>query len=179
MKFKRFKDWKEETKVLILRMWMAGAVMFFMAMDAIGGAYQDGIGWFIRIISLLVVGLFLTNLFIVNPVERMMFNVHNNAKKHFEKNLLIRFTKHLIHLVHMLIIVLLILLSYMLINQLLFVMGVGNPEGRPPLMFEPFSFGFLYGINFLLTMLVFNKIKQLIVVLNERHKISKDANLEG
>ena len=138
----------DQTKSVLVRMWFAGMVCFFIAWTPIGGGQAETNAFIIQMIILLSLGLFLTNLTIVNPVIRGMFKTKLDRKVYYSQNVLIRSGKHLLHLSMMAGIVTIIWLSYVVINVVLAFMGLSSTTGRPIIMLEPITFGILYGFYY-------------------------------
>lgn len=140
----------DQTKSVLVRMWFAGMVCFFIAWTPIGGGQAETNAFLFQMIILLSLGLFLTNLTIVNPVIRGMFKTKLDRKAYYGQNVLIRSGKHLLHLFLMGGIVTIIWLSYVVINIVLAYMGLSSTTGRPIIMLEPITFGILYGFYYYL-----------------------------
>src|SRR5690554_6315705 len=117
MKIKKIKDWKETTKVLLFRIWLAGAVALFVGWTPIGGGENSSPYFLYKLILTLAIGLFITNIIIMGPVKRMMFNLP--TKQRFKDPLVKRVLENLLHVFAMIGIVILIWLTYAGINKIL------------------------------------------------------------
>lgn len=148
MAIKKIKDWSDETKALLIRMWAAGAVALFIAWTPVGGGEIEGDAFLFPLIFMLALGLMVFNTIVINPVVKGMFRTRMDKRKYLDTPLFDRVIKHLLHFVEMVFIVILIWLSYALINITLGLFGVYGANGRPFIMLEPITFGLLYGLYF-------------------------------
>lgn len=142
------KKMSDQTKSLLIRMWVAGMVCLFVAWTPIGGGEAETNAFVFQMIFMLALFLFITNIIIVNPVIRGMFKTKLDINVYFNQSPLLRSLKNLSHFAKMVIITLLIWLSYILINIVLGWMGFSSPNDRPMIMLEPITFGLLYGFYY-------------------------------
>lgn len=156
MKIKKFKDWKESTKVLLFRVWLAGAIAFFIGWTPIGGAESSSPYFIYQLIIALAIGLFITNIILMGPVKRMMFNLPD--RKRYKEPVLKRILENLLHVVAMILLVILVWLTYAGINSVLELFNIYGENGLPFLLFEPFTFGIFYGIYFSIGQKILNKM---------------------
>src|SRR5690554_2635 len=156
MKIKKFKDWSEETKLLLFRIWFAGAVALFIGWTPIGGGEIEDPTFVYQMVFMLSLGLFITNLLVVGPVSRLMFDTP--SKNRYEEPVIKRILENILHFFAMILIVVLIWLSYYGINTFLEIVGLSSSGNLPTLMFEPFSFALLYGLYFSLGKFVMRQL---------------------
>ncbi len=145
------KRMSDQTKSLFIRIWVAGMVCLFVAWTPIGGGEVESNAFVYQLIFMLAFFLFLTNLIVVNPIIRGMFKTKLDASVYFNQSLLLRSLKNIGHFAKMLFITILIWGSYVLINLVLELLGFSNTSGKPLILLEPISFGFLYGLYYYLT----------------------------
>ncbi len=149
----------DQTKSMLVRMWFAGIVCFFIAWTPIGGGQAESEVFLLQMIIMLSFGLFITNMIIVNPVIRGMFKTKLDFKLYFEQHLLYRSFRHIGHLITMVFITTLIWLTYMLINLGLLALGFSNTTDRPLIMLEPITFGLMYGLYYFCIESMIHKLK--------------------
>lgn len=177
MKIKRFKDWREETKLMLFRIWFAGAVALFIGWTPIGGGENPSPTFIYQLIFMLALGLFISNILVVGPVTRLMFNTPR--KNRYEDPVIKKILENILHFFAMIFIVILIWLSYFGINSLLELIGLSSSGNLPTLMFEPFSFALLYGFYFAIGKFVLDKLTTLKPVNNKDiSKKEEDSNTE-
>lgn len=148
----------DQTKSILVRIWFAGIVCFFIAWTPIGGGQAESEVFLIQMIILLSFGLFITNIVIVNPIIRGMFKTRLDKPTYYSQPVFIRSGKHILQLFIMGLITTLIWLTYVLFNTLLLFIGFSNTTGRPLLMLEPITFGILYGFYYYAFERITNKI---------------------
>ncbi len=162
MKIKHFKDWKDQTKVFLFRIWLAGAIAFFIGWTPLGGGENPNAFFVYQLIFTLALGLFITNMLIMGPVKKMMFNLPN--KNRYQAPLFRRIIANILHFMAMVLIVVMIWLSYAGVNQVFGFFGIYGPNGLPFIAFEPFTFAALYGLFFAIGERIYNKMLGLKVV---------------
>lgn len=173
MKIKKFKDWKEETKLFLFRVWVAGMVCWLMAMSPVGGGDQDLNDAFIQMVITNTLGLFAANVFVINPIARMMFNI--KYKSRFDKKLFYRIGKNLAGFLAMLFIVIMIAMTYALFNTIF-----PTPPGHNAnLMVEPFGFMLFFAIHFALWSYIYRLIKKGVITLYQKRQIKKEIEVEN
>ena len=137
-------------KVILFRMWAAGAVCFFGgwgrgASEKVGGAYS------IDLIAGLIVFIILSDWIIVEPVLRLIINKKSKAGRTENGNKAVGriFSQGILHILRVTFSVLLIVVTYYLLNTF-FIRLFGLDEEAVPVPLEPLLFGVLYGLYYLL-----------------------------
>jgi hypothetical protein len=145
MKLKKFRDWREDTKILLLRAWIAGAVCFFGAWGR-SGSEVVGAAYSLDLIAGLILILLIADWIIVNPIIRMGFHpspLPVALPEGFAGGIL-RVTASAAKNI---VIGLLIVLSYYLLNTL-FIAAFSLDATAVPVPLEPILFGILYGVYY-------------------------------
>ncbi|MCL2804626.1 MAG: hypothetical protein FWD26_01635 [Treponema sp.] len=139
---------KTALKKTLFRMWAAGAVCFFAAwgrsgpQDIENAAHAFSLNLVWGLIAIMVIA----DIVIVNPVIRMA-----SGKRVFgeeKKGLMFVFSLPL-HIIKVTAIMAIIVITYYYIN-VIFIRLFSLDEAAVPVPLEPFLFGFLYGVYYLL-----------------------------
>ncbi|GHV92645.1 hypothetical protein AGMMS50268_31480 [Spirochaetia bacterium] len=142
MKIKKSLFRSDSIKVLLLRMWAAGAVCFFGAWGR-AGAEEVGQAYSLNLIAGLIVLLVICDWIIVNPLIRYAFKKRPPAKP--DKKVWRIFLEGLLHIIKITAAVLFIVGVYYLLN-ILFIHLFHLDEKSVPVPLEPLLFGILYGL---------------------------------
>ncbi|GHU56227.1 hypothetical protein FACS189442_4640 [Spirochaetia bacterium] len=143
MKIKKSLFRPDSIKVLLLRMWAAGAVCFFGAWGR-AGAEEVGQAYSVDLIAGLIVLLVICDWIIVNPLIRYAFKKRPPAEPGKKKGWRI-FLKSILHIIKITAAVLLIVGVYFFLN-VLFIRLFHLDEKSVPVPLEPLLFGILYGL---------------------------------
>jgi hypothetical protein len=134
-------------KVLLFRMWVAGAVCFFAAWGKTGSE-EAGNAYSVDLIAGLILFLVLSDWIIVDPVLRMIMNKKKvpvaikDGKAVWDV-----FLTGFLRVMRITASVLLIVGTYFLLNTIL-IRLFGLDEKSVPVPLEPLLFGILYGLYF-------------------------------
>jgi hypothetical protein len=132
----------DTVKIMLLRMWAAGAVCFFTAWGR-AGAEEVGNSYSLDLIAGLILVLLLGDWIIVNPVIKLAFGQSGAAdKKGWRK-----FLNSLPHIGEVTFSLLLVVETYYLLN-VLFIHLFDLGAQAVPIPLEPLFFGIFYGLYF-------------------------------
>lgn len=136
---------KKTLKIVLFRMWAAGAVCFFAAWGR-SGSEDAGTAFSVNLIAGLIAVMVIADLLIVNPLVRLA-----NGKRLMgeEKKGVMLFLSLPLHIVKVTALILLIVATYYFLNVLsirIFKMD----ETSVPVPLEPILFGIFYGLYWLL-----------------------------
>jgi hypothetical protein len=169
---KPFKEWKEETKLNLLRFWVSGMVCWLFAMSPLAGADQPNLTFaFMQLFIWLAIGLFLAHVLVINPIARLMFNVKYFDR--FKKNLFLRVGYNMLLFFAMAFLVLMIALTYLFVNRFIFPRPAGESMA---IQVEPFLFMVFFAIHFLLWNFIYRQVLRLIKHLTKRN--TQKPNIE-
>ena len=141
---------KTALKIALFRMWAAGAVCFFAAWGRAGPQEADmnnvSAAFSLNLIGGLVAIMVLCDIIIVNPIIRMA-----SGKRVFgeEKKGTMFFLSLPFHFLRVAAIMALIIGTYYFIN-VFFIRIFSMEESAVPVPLEPFLFGIMYGLYYLL-----------------------------
>lgn len=142
MKIKRPVIRGDTVKIMLLRMWAAGAVCFFAAWGR-GGAEEAGNSYSLDLIAGLILIMLLCDWIIVNPIIKRAFGQSAAAEKKGWRF----FLNRLPHFAEIVFSLLFVVETYYLLN-ILFI-RLFNLDGRAvPVPLEPLFFGILYGLYY-------------------------------
>jgi hypothetical protein len=145
---------KDSFKILLLRMWVAGAVCFFGAWGR-SGAENVGSAYSLDLIAGLVVLLILCDTIIVNHIIRSVFKQYDTGGGDGKKAW--TFFNAFLHIIKIVLVMVLIVGTYYALN-VMFIHLFDLDAQAVPVPLEPILFGILYGIYFTLLGFVFNII---------------------
>lgn len=157
MKLQRFRKYLTDYNIsLLIRWWAAGAVYFFVGWGTFLGNQQSLIDF---VFSLgLIMGLF--NIFIINPVLRLMFKL-GPARPPREYSYWQRLRDYAVELVKSVFIAFIIALIYMATNMALIAL-LSLPAEAVPLPGEPILFGMFYVLVFVLLEIIVKMVMDVI-----------------
>jgi hypothetical protein len=140
---KKDRRWGRGIKIMLFRMWAAGAVCFFGAWGRSAPTEAGNVFSYSLIISLIAV-MILADILLVNPVLRL-----SQGKRLIPeyKNPLAFFYKPLIHGIFVIMLMFFVIGTYYLLNTLFIRIGELD-EMSVPVLLEPILFGILYGLYY-------------------------------
>jgi hypothetical protein len=144
MKVKRRIFRSDTIKIMLLRMWTAGAVCFFAAWGR-AGTEEVGNSYSLNLIADLILIMFLGDWIIVNPIVKLAFN-QNSAAGTDKKGWRI-FLSSLLRLIKVMFSLLFVVETYYFLN-VLFIRLFSLEAQAVPVPLEPFFFGIFYGFYY-------------------------------
>ncbi|MDF2473142.1 MAG: hypothetical protein K0R21_924 [Anaerocolumna sp.] len=160
MKKKFFTDRRIES---IIRFWAAGAVYFF-----IGWGTQIGSNSYLDFIFYLGVAMAVFEMFVVNPVIRLMLNVRTTGQ-YMDVPILKKVLYRLGYVFKTVVIMLVVSAIYNIINQIA-TLVLSLPEKTTVIPGEPILFGIFYLVVYRLLEGFLNNIKYKMKDVNENDK---------
>jgi hypothetical protein len=133
-------------KIMILRMWAAGAVCFFAAWGRRGAEEADN-AYSLDLIAGLILIMVLCDWIILNPVIRLAFNKKQEPREAKKAGPVL--WGSLLHIARITAALILVIETYYLLNTI-FIRALDLDGKAVPVPLEPILFGILYGAYFTL-----------------------------